>query len=228
MHILLTSSYYVSDIHNLRYETLKQQYEIVKLRTSVHETYYIGSHVMQYGELDLNDEPVFLYMGSNPANDNSTIVGDNALTSIPSVVNQRDAELVYYWHKFHHYPEGSTKKLDSQRELADIMAHRVHVDNSISLISELLFGKERGKEVLKAVRPQGLPLVDDWGCLKSFVRTFETHCGSLSQYGLKHMRSFANFCNTGIKGNMMAKVSAQVCPSIPSTSWSSLYKGFSA
>lgn len=60
------------------------------------------------------------------------------------------------------------------------------------------------------------------------VRTFEAHCGSLSQYGMKHMRSLANICNAGISKEMMAEVSAEASISIPAGQWSSLQKGFSA
>ncbi|PKA66658.1 Vacuolar-processing enzyme [Apostasia shenzhenica] len=228
-----------SDVHNLRSETLKQQYNLVKIRTSVHNTYNLGSHVMQYGELELNKQHIFLYMGSNPANENSTFIEENSFLSIPSVVSQRDADLIFYWNKFRNSAEGSSKRLDAQRELLDIMAHRLHVDNSISLIGKLLFGSEKGTEVLTAVRPAGLPLVSDWDCLKAMVqltgtfllqvRIFETHCGSLSQYGMKHMRSLANICNAGIiNKETMAKVSAEACPTVPSNRWSSLHRGFSA
>ncbi|KAK8931262.1 hypothetical protein KSP39_PZI016108 [Platanthera zijinensis] len=217
-----------SDIHNLRSESLKQQYKQVQTRTSVHNTYNLGSHVMQYGELDLNKEHVFVYIGSNPANDNSTFVEDNLLLSAQNPVNQRDADLVYYWHKYRNSPIGSSKKLEAQKELLDIMTHRLHIDNSISLVGKLLFGSERSMEVLSAIRSTGLPLVDDWACLKSMVRTFETHCGSLSQYGMKHMRSLANICNAGIEKEAVAKVSAEVCRQVPATPWSSLHRGFSA
>lgn len=54
------------------------------------------------------------------------------------------------------------------------------------------------------------------------------HCGSLSQYGMKHMRSIANICNAGIEKEKMAEASAQACVNIPSGPWSSLHKGFSA
>ncbi|KAK7853685.1 vacuolar-processing enzyme alpha-isozyme [Quercus suber] len=59
-------------------------------------------------------------------------------------------------------------------------------------------------------------------------RTFETHCGSLSQYGMKHMCSFANIYNAGIRRGQMDAASAQVCVSIPSRHYSSLENGFSA
>jgi legumain len=60
------------------------------------------------------------------------------------------------------------------------------------------------------------------------VRAFEAQCGSLAQYGMKHMRSFANICNAGILPEAVSKVAAQACTSIPSNPWSSIHKGFSA
>ncbi|CAN6441536.1 unnamed protein product [Victoria cruziana] len=125
-------------------------------------------------------------------------------------------------------PAGSPKKLDAQKQLFDVMAHRMHVDNSVERIGKLLFGLKKGPEILNAVRGTGQQLVDDWGCLKSLVRAFEMHCGSLSQYGMKHMRSFANICNAGINKKAMAEVSAQACDRNPAGPWSSLRKGFSA
>ncbi|XP_020587480.1 vacuolar-processing enzyme-like [Phalaenopsis equestris] len=217
-----------SDILNLRTETLKQQYELVKKRTSVDYTYNQGSHVMQYGQLGLNSENVFRYIGSNPTNDNSTFIEDNSLTFTQSHVNQRDADLIYYWHKFLKSPKGSSKKLDARKELLDIMTHRLQLDNSVKLIGKLLFRSEKGIEILNTVRPSGMPLADHWACLKLMVRTFKTHCRSLSQYGMKHMRSLANICNAGIEKETMAKVSADVCDHIPSTPWSTLHRGFSA
>ncbi|KAI7988881.1 hypothetical protein LOK49_LG13G02269 [Camellia lanceoleosa] len=217
------------DIHNLRTETLRQQYELVKDRTSNDNSPY-GSHVMQYGDLGLSTDHIFLYMGTNPANDNYTFVDDNVLrpSSRTKAVNQRDADLLHFWHKFQKAPEGSPRKLKAQKELVEAMSHRMHIDNSMNMIGKLLFGIEKGPELLQTVRPAGQPLVDDWDCLKTLVRTYETHCGSLSQYGMKHMRSIANICNAGIQKDQMAEASTQVCITIPSSHWSSLQKGFSA
>ncbi|XP_058189144.1 vacuolar-processing enzyme-like [Rhododendron vialii] len=216
-----------SDTHNMRTETLRQQYEQVKRRTANGNSAY-GSHVMQYGDLKLSKEHIVLYMGTNPANDNYTYVDENFLWPPAKAVNQRDADLLHFWDKFRKAPEGSTRKFEAQKQFLEAMSHRMHIDNSVKMIAKLLFGIERGPEVLKTFRPAGQPLVDDWDCLKTLVRTFETHCGSLSQYGMKHMRSIANICNAGIREEQMAKASAQACVTIPSGHWSSLHKGFSA
>ncbi|XP_031488237.1 vacuolar-processing enzyme-like [Nymphaea colorata] len=217
-----------SDVHNLQTETLKQQYQLVKERTSNQHTYELGSHVMEYGDTELSMEKLFSYIGTNPANEHFPFVGSNSLLKHSTAVNQRDADLVYFWNKYQRTPAGSPKKFDAQKQLFDMMAHRMHVDSSMELIGKLLFGSEKGPEILKAVRPAGQPLVDDWGCLKSMVRAFETHCGSLSQYGMKHMRSIANICNAGKNVQTMAEVSAQACDRVPAGPWSSLHKGFSA
>ncbi|KAM3336550.1 hypothetical protein ACQJBY_030514 [Aegilops geniculata] len=215
-----------SDVHNLRTESLRQQYDLVKKRTAAQDSYSYGSHVMQYGSLDLNDQHLFLYIGSNPANDNTTFVEDNSLPSFSSAVKQRDADLVYFWHK--KLAESSPEKNDARKQLLEMMGHRSHIDNSVELIGNLLFGFADGPMVLKTVRPAGEPLADDWSCLKSTVRAFESQCGSLAQYGMKHMRSFANICNAGILPEAMVKMAAQACTSIPTNPWSATHNGFSA
>ncbi|XP_022750111.1 vacuolar-processing enzyme-like [Durio zibethinus] len=216
-----------SDIHDLRTETLHQQYELVKKRTINGNSAY-GSHVMQYGDVGLSKDNLFTYLGTNPANDNFTFVDENSLQLPTTSVNQRDADLVHFWDKYRKAPDGSIRKVEAQKQFVEAMSHRMHVDHSMKLIGKLLFGIERGPEVLNTVRPAGQPLVDDWKCLKKMVRTFETHCGSLAQYGMKHMRSLANVCNAGIQTEQMAEASAQACVSIPSGHWSSIQKGFSA
>ncbi|XP_057957454.1 vacuolar-processing enzyme-like [Malania oleifera] len=216
-----------SDIHNLKTETLHQQYELVKKRTADPHSYYT-SHVMQYGDIGLSKDDLFQYIGTNPANENYTFVNENSLHSPSKAVNQRDADLLHFWDKYRKAPEGSPRKTKAQKEFLEAISHRMHIDETLTLVGKLLFGIERGPEVMGTVRPAGQPLVDDWDCLKTLVRTFETHCGSLSQYGMKHMRSFANICNAGIQMEHMAEASAQACISIPSGRWSSLYGGFSA
>lgn len=52
-----------SDIKNLTKETLEKQYELVKLRTSNNGTYNQGSHVMQFGDLIIDEEPAADYLG---------------------------------------------------------------------------------------------------------------------------------------------------------------------
>jgi hypothetical protein len=46
--------------------------------------------------------------------------------------------------------------------------------------------------------PQGRAVVSDWDCLRNMMHMWESQCGPLGQYGMKHSRAFANICNLGI------------------------------
>ncbi|MFS7927555.1 putative legumain protein [Helianthus anomalus] len=78
------------------------------------------------------------------------------------------------------------------------------------------------------MRGVGRPLVDDWDCLKSMVRTFETHCGSLTLYGMKHTRTFANMCNNGVSKDAMDEASTATCSSYNKGQWDPTIVGYSA
>lgn len=219
-----------SEVHNMMEETLNHQYLLVKERTSNHHTFEKGSHVMQYGDIPLSKESLSLYMGFDPSNANATL--ENNLPQLKdkdtTAINQRDADLLYMWQKYKRSKDDSFEKLEAAKELVETMSHRMHLDKSIKLIGNLLFGSDTGPSILNFVRPRGHSLVDDWDCLKKMVRTFESHCGSLSQYGMKHMRALANICNNGVSTDAMDKVSAEACTQIPPGKLSSLKGGYSA
>lgn len=63
------------------------------------------------------------------------------------------------------------KKREILEKIAETVKHRNHLDGSVELIGVLLFGPTKGSSVLQAVRATGLPVVDDWECLKSRVYT---------------------------------------------------------
>jgi len=68
-------------------------------------------------------------------------------------------------------PEGPRKN-EAQKQVLEVMSHRMHIDDSVELVGKLLFGVEKAPEVLNAVRPAGSALVDDWDCLKTMVSFF--------------------------------------------------------
>ncbi|KAF3791048.1 Vacuolar-processing enzyme [Nymphaea thermarum] len=239
-----------SETHNLKKETLKKQYlmvkphdtvlfshyslvcpaepemealttdllvEQVKNRTSDRSTYSLGSHVMQYGNKSMRVERLYLYQGFDPANANVT---DNALPQQQrlapmEVVNQRDADLVFLWQKYMRAKEGTLVKEAVQKQIAEVMAHRVRVDRSVEVISHLLFGKDVAPKLVNVIRSPEQPIVDDWDCLKSMVEAYEEECGSLGQYGMKHMRVFANVCNQGVPTGVIRAACVEACTTVP-------------
>ncbi|CAM0903617.1 unnamed protein product [Alopecurus aequalis] len=214
-----------SETHNLKKETLKDQYE-VKQRTSNSNEFTLGSHVMEYGDKTFTAEKLFLYQGFDPANAN--ITKRLPLPSLEGAVNQRDADILFMWKRYEQLNGLSEEKLRVLRELKETVVHRKHLDNSIDFIGKVLFGYENGPSKLEAPRSSGQPLVDDWDCLKKMVRVFETHCGSLTQYGMKHTRALANICNNGVSVAEMKKASVSACEGYNSAKWSPLALGYSA
>ncbi|XP_006654878.1 vacuolar-processing enzyme-like [Oryza brachyantha] len=190
-----------------RGETLQQQYRSVKNRTSDAGTYFLGSHVMQYGDMSLSPQSLHLYYMDTPA---AASRADDAAAAIPASVsvNQRDADLLYLWRKY--MRAAPEKKVEARERLLQEMGRRSRVDSSVELVEGLIFSSGKEKEEKKA--KAGQAVVEDWECLKSMVRTFEARCGSLGQYGMKHMRSFANICNAGVSHHAMATAASLACP----------------
>ncbi|GJM85672.1 hypothetical protein PR202_ga02145 [Eleusine coracana subsp. coracana] len=215
-----------SETHNLKKETIKEQYEAVKERTSDSNSYGVGSHVMEYGDKTFKGEKLYLYQGFNPENANVT----NKLLrqGQKTAVNQRDADILFLWKRYELLHDKSEEKLEVLRTISETTMHRKHLDSSVDFIGKLLFGVEKGPSTLQAIRQPGQPLVDDWDCLKRTVRIFESHCGSLTQYGMKHMRAFANICNNGTPDTAMKQASISACGSYNSARWSPLVQGYSA
>ncbi|XP_009794187.2 vacuolar-processing enzyme-like [Nicotiana sylvestris] len=209
-----------SDVQDRQTTTLDNQYDRIANRTAANLTH--GSHVMQYGDMELSVDALFQYMGSvstshSPApcpmaSAPSPMDAASFLTS-SEIVDQRDTDLFYLTSKYQGAPEGTNEEFEANRKLNEVVAQRSQVDNNVKRLGELLFGVEKGNEVLQSVRPAGTPLVDDWDCLKSYVKTFEAHCGKLTAYGKKHVRGIANICNAGIESEQMAAATAKACSS---------------
>ncbi|KAJ8449372.1 hypothetical protein Cgig2_002504 [Carnegiea gigantea] len=183
---------------------------LVKERTSNFNTFTAGSHVMEYGNKSIKPEKLYLYQGFDPATEN--LPANKVLLNIKmGVVNQRDADLLFLWKKYERSMDKPEKKHKILEEITQTMKHRIHLDGGIELIGKLLFGPNNGPHTLSSKRKPGMPLVDDWDCLKSMVRVFEDQCGSLSQYGMKHMRAFANICNEEISHSEMEEACIAAC-----------------
>ncbi|KAI3691666.1 hypothetical protein L6452_31467 [Arctium lappa] len=209
-----------SESEDLRNETLRQQYLKVKMRTYNNHSSH-GSQVMQYGTLHISNETVSEYQGSLPWNLNTKLA--QSFEPI-GIVNQGDADLYSMWQTYNKSTKETQWKEELLEEIKEITTHRSHLDRSVDVIKGYLLGK--GHEL---VRSEGATLVDDWKCLKSMIRTFETHCGSLTQYGMKHTRTFANICNNGVTTEAMDKASKLACSKYKlGAQWNPAFVGYSA
>uniref|UniRef100_A0A453CJ26 Vacuolar-processing enzyme n=1 Tax=Aegilops tauschii subsp. strangulata TaxID=200361 RepID=A0A453CJ26_AEGTS len=95
-----------SETHNLKKESIKQQYEVVKARTAPRNESSIGSHVMEYGDRTFKDEMLFLYQGFDPAKSSIT-KRQLLMPSLKGAINQRDADILFMWNKYEQLDGGS-------------------------------------------------------------------------------------------------------------------------
>uniref|UniRef100_A0A3Q7HN40 Legumain prodomain domain-containing protein n=1 Tax=Solanum lycopersicum TaxID=4081 RepID=A0A3Q7HN40_SOLLC len=173
-----------------------------------------GSHVTEYGDIVVSFDSLAAYMGENFKNHSHDSVDAKSFsTSSSRNVDQHSTELFYLFAKHRKAPEGSNEKYEALVKLNEVKSQRSQVDYNVKHLGELLFDVEKGNEVLNSVRPARQPLVDNWDCLKSYVKIFEAHCGRLTTYGRRHVRGIANICNAGITNEKMVAMSAQACSS---------------
>ncbi|XP_022714470.1 vacuolar-processing enzyme delta-isozyme-like [Durio zibethinus] len=203
-----------SDIHDLRNETLEQQYQVVRRRTAV-DSLDVSSHVMQYGSMTFKKDFLFSYLGTNPQNDHFALSSAHHSLNLPitsNVVSQRDASLLHFWYKFHRAPEGSPIKVEAHKELVGELSQRKHIDESINQIIRVLFGYRNVPEMLNSVQSAGKPLVNDWNCFKLLVNAFKKCCGSAtSRYETKYSGAFANMCNAGVDMKQATATITEAC-----------------
>lgn len=192
-----------SDVSDLTKETLHAQYLSVKNRTSQGGTYAQGSHVMQYGDKTIDSEVVATFLGEGNTGGNTPL---NRFAEIMEgydtdlKVSQRDAELVPLWQGFLHASE--EEKPAAQAALTKELAARTELDRAVTAAAKASLNGINSllsaEDLLSNVRAEGKALVDDWDCFKGMVEGWGEACGYISQYGMKHGRTFANLCNAGV------------------------------
>ncbi|KAK9683855.1 hypothetical protein RND81_10G169400 [Saponaria officinalis] len=212
-HVCLGDLYSVawmedSEQRDMMRETLEQQFITVRKRTGNSTGQEGSSHAMQYGDLSITNHTLSLYIGADSTHKSHTNASD---TTPLDVIEQRDADLFYLRRKVERAEDGSEERINAQKQLDEEISRRKKVDQSVASIGRILFGEVNSLVLQSAVRPAGQPLVDDWDCFKSLVKTYEEHCGPLRNYGRKYLRNFANMCNAGSHQGHVARAASQVC-----------------
>lgn len=209
------------DMNDISLESLHEQYERVKKRTSNNYTFVQGSHVTEFGDLEIDYEPVGWYLrdsGENTSNFDTrsydtinTVHGGNNGRKPSMMYSQREAELLpLILHAERHNDINARRQLEREKHL------RRTIDANIAETAQRIL--RHNKEALRdsalllehlLLQPLAPPsgssaLVDDWDCLRDMMNTWESTCGELGQYGMKHSRMFANLCNLGFDSGHLA------------------------
>ncbi|KAK8778506.1 hypothetical protein V5799_020153, partial [Amblyomma americanum] len=168
-----------SDKENLRWETLIDQFKIVRAETNT-------SHVMEYGDLSIGAMTVSQFQGRKEA---EPIV----LPSAPmDAVDSRDVPVAILENKIEAATDLDTKRV-LLGELKNVLNNRVFVQEKVREMALLLrYGSTEEANILLTVKQ---PLTD-FDCYEEAVENFSKKCFALSEnpYALSHLQFFVNAC----------------------------------
>lgn len=211
-----------SESNDITAESLLRQFEKVRKRTSQNFTFIQGSHVMRYGELEIDEEPVSWYLGE-PEVDIEANGQRPADWQRHQAIHQRDADLIPLIMAVERSNDLASKSI-AEEALKRERYRRKKVDQDVtSAVGKLMDSigpiSSQNTEV-QMLMTQPIPpvsgastkaLVSDWDCLRGMMDAWQKACGPLDQYSMKHSRAFANLCNLGISEKSLYDAALSIC-----------------
>ncbi|WIA16428.1 hypothetical protein OEZ85_013117 [Tetradesmus obliquus] len=191
-----------AEASDLTHETLLQQYKSIKRRTSQNFTYEQGSHVMQYGALDIDKELAGDYQG---------MMHNGSVPPTPSFPSAAWIEFEQQQVQQQQQQQGVAFLRNAARQRKQQQGHK-----RAAAPKQTKSVLQRDADLLPLAHAaqhsaEGRAVVDSWECLRGMVQAWEGRCGQLDQYGMKQTRLFANLCNAGVQPHALA----QVLPGVP-------------
>ncbi|KAL0837139.1 hypothetical protein Bca101_089029 [Brassica carinata] len=113
-------------------------------------------------------------------------------------VDARDIPLLYHETEIQNAPVGSPQRQEAQKNLLEEINHRKQIDQNIIEILRLSLKQTDVLDLLTSTRTTGQPVVDDWDCYKTLVKSFKNQCGAKMEYDMKYAGALANICNMGV------------------------------
>eukprot|EP00210_Caulerpa_lentillifera_P002432 g2331.t1 len=181
---------------------IRSHLQRVTKKTSVHGTYYGGSHVYEYGDKKkrIVSEKLghFFSKATNYSKSPPSFSTIDLNTNTSENYAQTDADLMHlYW------MASRNNNTDASLRLERELAVRKHTDEVIynSLHSLIKSGhlptQTSVSTYANKVIPRGPdePVVNDWDCLRGMVAAWEDKCGRLNSYSGQYSRTFVNLCN---------------------------------
>jgi legumain len=169
-----------TDVENICTESLQQQFLVVQKLTNL-------SHVMEWGDQSFSSEAAGDFTGNCVARSIADISKAKAKEEKRSYtsVDSRDIKLFYLQNKYNKNPTHENlvelQKEEISRKFFDVKFYQVAKTNGFGFLYD-------NKVLFNA------PRVNNFNCLKAAVAKFEQHCGKLSDYALKHVKTLAHMC----------------------------------
>ncbi|CAN6925342.1 unnamed protein product, partial [Brassica oleracea] len=135
---------------------------------------------------------LFFFSQQNPAKPNYLILNLALMmvqnTKTTGIKSMREISLCYI----------SRRRQEAQKNLLEEINHRKQIDQNIIEILRLSLKQTDVLDLLTSTRTTGQPVVDDWDCYKTLVKSFKNQCGAKMEYDMKYAGALANICNMGV------------------------------
>lgn len=175
-----------TDAADVKTETLQDQYETVKTKTT-------RSPVLQWGELDWTTEPIGMFEGdvSESTNDTWNWLGHQTMKSLKQI-SDWDAKV-------------GAEKAQFTVDSRDVNLHYLYnnvmrdstPENHQALMEEVEF-RMKVDETFKSLNPNFVlgehPSHIDFECYRELVSAFESDCFEFEEYSMKYMGQLAQEC----------------------------------
>ncbi|CAN6925371.1 unnamed protein product [Brassica oleracea] len=126
-------------------------------------------------------------------------------------VDARDIPLLYLETKIQNAPVGSPQRQEAQKNLLEEINHRKQIDQNIIQILRLSLKQTDVLDLLTSTRTTGQPVVDDWDCYKTLVKSFKNQCGAKMEYDMKYAGALANICYMGVDKKQSVAAIEEAC-----------------
>ncbi|CAN7074277.1 unnamed protein product [Brassica oleracea var. botrytis] len=136
---------------------------------------------------------------------------DKAIVSLLLPVDARDIPLLYLETEIQNAPVGSPQRPEAQKNLLEEINHRKQIDQNIIEILRLSLKQTDVLDLLTSTRTTGQPVVDDWDCYKTLVKSFKNQCGAKMEYDMKYAGALANICNMGVDVKQSVAAIEEAC-----------------
>ncbi|KAF8068467.1 hypothetical protein N665_1149s0004 [Sinapis alba] len=130
---------------------------------------------------------------------------------VSQAVDARDIPLLYLEKEIQNAPVGSPQRQEAEKNLLEEINHRKQIDQNIIEILRLSLKRTNVLDLLTSTRTTGQPLVDDWDCFKTLVKSFKNQCGAKMVYDMKYTGALANICNMGVDVKQAVSAIEQAC-----------------
>ncbi|KAL9952689.1 hypothetical protein ACROYT_G039980 [Oculina patagonica] len=190
-----------SDAVDLSKETLEQQFQIVKKETNT-------SHVMQYGDMDFEDEDLEDYQGDGSGKGSGVSPEEYSGEPITDAVPAPDVHLKILQSRLRD-ARSKTEKQEIIREIEELYKLKEEIRKTMELIVEEVVSSEEQK--MRVLNSPADP--QDFHCYEQAVKTFSKNCYNLgkNEHALRHVYALSNLCEENISAELIVSAINEQC-----------------